>query len=129
MRAVTNIVENGIKHATSVTVALNETNQGVEIEIADNGPGIPAKLHGAVFEPFFKTDHARSPNGAGFGLGLSIAQDIVKRHGGEISLRPREPSGLVVRIFLAASKVQPNEDWFAPSSREPPANGKENCVR
>jgi signal transduction histidine kinase len=103
MRAVTNIVENGIKHAKSVTVALrNELDQGAEIEIADDGPGIPAKLHGEVFEPFFKVDHARSPNGAGFGLGLSIAQDIVKRHGGEISLRPREPAGLVVRILLPA---------------------------
>jgi signal transduction histidine kinase len=102
-RAVTNIVENGIKHGSAVTVALRSAaRESIEIEIADDGPGIPATLRHKVFEPFFKVDNARAQNGAGFGLGLSIAQDIVKRHGGEIGLQARDPAGLAVRILLPA---------------------------
>jgi signal transduction histidine kinase len=102
-RALTNIVENGIKHGTAVTVTLKGTGrEGIAITIADDGPGIPAALHEKVFEPFFKADSARAQNDGGFGLGLSIAQDIVKRHGGDISLLAREPAGLAVRILLPA---------------------------
>jgi signal transduction histidine kinase len=102
-RALTNIVENGVKHGTAVTVTLKGTGRdGIAITIADDGPGIPAALHDKVFEPFFKADSARAQNDGGFGLGLSIAQDIVKRHGGDISLLGREPAGLAVRILLPA---------------------------
>lgn len=101
-RAITNIVENGIKHGSTVTVTLRAAPCGVEIEVADDGPGIPAALHDKVFEPFFKADNARSENNAGFGLGLSIAQDIVKRHGGDINLLVREPVGLTVQVALPA---------------------------
>jgi signal transduction histidine kinase len=102
-RALTNIVENGVKHGTAVTVTLKGTGRdGIAITIADDGPGIPAALHDKVFEPFFKADSARTQNDGGFGLGLSIAQDIVKRHGGDISLLAREPAGLAVRILIPA---------------------------
>jgi signal transduction histidine kinase len=102
-RARTNIVENGVKHGTAVTVTLKGTGRdGIAITIADDGPGIPAALHDKVFEPFFKADSARTQNDGGFGLGLSIAQDIVKRHGGDISLLAREPAGLAVRILIPA---------------------------
>jgi signal transduction histidine kinase len=102
-RAISNIVENGVKHGDTVTVTLRtERPQRVEIEIADDGPGIPVTLRGKVFEPFFKSDSARAQNGVGFGLGLSIARDIIKRHGGDIALLSREPAGLAVRILLPA---------------------------
>jgi signal transduction histidine kinase len=102
-RALTNIVENGVKHGTMVTVTLNSTSrEAIEITIIDDGPGIPAALHDKVFEPFFKADDARGRNDSGFGLGLSIAQDIVKRHGGDISLLAHEPAGLAVQILLPA---------------------------
>jgi signal transduction histidine kinase len=101
-RAVTNIVENAIKHGSSaVTVALGtRTPDRIEIEVADDGPGIPAALRDKVFEPFFKADDARAQDNSGFGLGLSIAQDIVKRHGGGIEMRPRDPAGLRVLLML-----------------------------
>jgi signal transduction histidine kinase len=102
-RAISNIVENGVKHGSTVTVTLRtERLQRIEIEIADDGPGIPVTLRGKVFEPFFKADNARAQNGGGFGLGLSIAQEIVKRHGGDIALLSRQPVGLAVQIFLPA---------------------------
>ncbi|MET4484004.1 ATP-binding protein [Bradyrhizobium sp. F1.13.3] len=102
-RAVTNIVENGIKHGNTVIVSLRSgPHKGLEIEVGDDGPGIPETLRDRVFEPFFKGDSARTQDGDGFGLGLSIAQDIIKRHGGSIDLLARDPAGLTVRIILPA---------------------------
>jgi signal transduction histidine kinase len=100
-RALTNVVENGLKHGDAVIVAIALGGDGAaEIEISDDGPGIPTPLHEQVFEPFFKADTARG-NG-GFGLGLSIARDIVKQHGGQIALSDRERPGFTVRITLPA---------------------------
>jgi signal transduction histidine kinase len=102
MRAVTNVVDNGTKHGSSVTVTLFVTDDRLaHIEVADDGPGIPASLRSNVFEPFFKGDSARSLHGRpGFGLGLSIARDIVRRHGGEIELLDKVPRGLKVRLSI-----------------------------
>ncbi|WP_456855843.1 sensor histidine kinase [Bradyrhizobium sp. USDA 4501] len=98
-RAATKIVENAVKHGSKVAVTLRPMEAGhIEIEVADDGPGIPPALHDKVFEPFFKADSARQEGG--FGLGLSIAQDIAKRHGGSIALSLREPSGLLVSMLL-----------------------------
>jgi signal transduction histidine kinase len=104
-RAVTNIVENAVKHGSTIAVALRPMASGhIEIEVADDGLGIPPALRDKVFEPFFKADSARQDSG-GFGLGLSIAQDIAKRHGGSIELKPREPSGLLVSMLLPPEPV------------------------
>jgi signal transduction histidine kinase len=101
-RAVTNIVENAVKHGSTATVALRKTDPGgIEIEVIDDGPGIPPQLLEKVFEPFFKGDDQRTQgnSGGGFGLGLSIARDIIKRHGGRIEMCPAQPAGL--RVLLA----------------------------
>jgi signal transduction histidine kinase len=102
-RAVTNIIENGVKHGSSVAVELKASSPTVAaIEISDDGPGISPDLLEKVFEPFFKADGARSPSGArGFGLGLSISRDIIERQGGSITLLNRYPAGLTVRILLS----------------------------
>jgi signal transduction histidine kinase len=101
-RAITNVIDNGTKHGSTVTVALREVDTtAVRIDIADDGPGIPADLLDKVFEPFFKGDPARPSSGrTGFGLGLSIARDIVRSHGGDIELLDCVPLGLTVRIRL-----------------------------
>ncbi|WP_349631435.1 ATP-binding protein [Bradyrhizobium sp. BR 10289] len=100
-RAVTNIVENAVKHASTITVGLGTNGSGaIEIDVSDDGPGIPDTLRDKVFQPFFKIDDARSENKTGFGLGLSIALEIIKRHGGRIEMRPRQPSGLQVLMML-----------------------------
>ncbi|MDH2401852.1 ATP-binding protein [Bradyrhizobium sp. SSUT18] len=102
-RAVTNIVENAVKHAGTISVGLGMNHdRAIEIDVSDDGPGIPDTLHDKVFEPFFKVDDARSENNSGFGLGLSIALEIMKRHGGRIEMRPREPVGLQVLMVLPA---------------------------
>jgi signal transduction histidine kinase len=101
-RAVTNVVENGVKHGTKVIVAIDVPDPGIlSIEISDDGPGIPTELLEKVFEPFFRADPARFRSGAkNFGLGLSIARDIIEGHGGSISLFNPLSGGLTVRISL-----------------------------
>lgn len=104
-RAITNIVENGVKHGGAVTVTLAGHLPQARIEIDDDGPGIPADLRERVFEPFFKADAARTHDGGGFGLGLSIARGIVRRHGGEIVLADGVPHGLKVKISLSVGEL------------------------
>jgi signal transduction histidine kinase len=105
VRAVTNLVENGVKFATVVAVRLKPmADGGVRIEVADDGPGVAEGLRAKVVEPFFKADDSR-PSGAqgGFGLGLSIVRDVVSGHGGSMALLDAEPRGLVVRLDLPAT--------------------------
>jgi signal transduction histidine kinase len=101
-RAISNVVDNAVKHGSAATVALRAREDGaVEIDVADDGPGIPSSLREKVFDPFFKGDIARGSAGrSGFGLGLSIARDVVTGHGGEIDLLDRTPRGLIVRMSL-----------------------------
>jgi len=104
IRAVTNLVDNGVKFGEVVTVRLDAMAEGgVRIEVADEGPGIPAGLRAKVVEPFFKGDASRASNApGGFGLGLSIVQEVVSGHGGTMTLLDREPRGLLVRVDLPA---------------------------
>ncbi|MDA9509159.1 hypothetical protein XI09_31870 [Bradyrhizobium sp. CCBAU 11386] len=117
-RAVTNIVENAVKHASTINVSLG-TNAGdaIEIDVSDDGPGIPVPLLDQVFQPFFKVDDARGENNSGFGLGLSIALEITKRHGGHIEMRPRLPTGLQVLMLLPPERSRQATAGDGPASR------------
>ncbi|WP_315767270.1 MULTISPECIES: ATP-binding protein [unclassified Bradyrhizobium] len=107
-RAVTNVVENAVKHGTDVVVSLALSADGaIAIEVADDGPGIPSALQARALEPFVKLDQARSATGSGFGLGLSIAHEILKKHDGSIALMPNEPRGLRVRLSLPLRAAAP----------------------
>ncbi|MBY5766960.1 HAMP domain-containing protein [Rhizobium leguminosarum] len=102
IRAITNIVENAVRFGTKVGVELRNGPQGEAVIIVnDNGPGLEEGLQDKVLEPFFKVDEARSLNSnSGFGLGLSIADEIVKSHGGSLLLENSLPHGLRVTIQL-----------------------------
>ena len=73
----------------TVTVATAKRDGRVEIRVKDNGNGIPQKILDKIFQPFFTT----KPTGQGTGLGLSLAYDIVKAHGGEINVESKEGDG------------------------------------
>jgi signal transduction histidine kinase len=107
LRAVANLIDNGTKFACHVTVELRVAGDGaVAIRVADDGPGIPPALQASALEPFSKLDTARSERG-GFGLGLSIVQDIVHAHLGMMTLANAEPHGLIVEISLPAQSESP----------------------
>jgi signal transduction histidine kinase len=101
-RAISNFVDNSLKNGTTVFVRLLECADGaIQIDVEDDGPGIPLALRDRVFEPFFKANSARTlGQNDGFGLGLTIAFDIVEAHGGSIKLLDRSPHGLIVRVVL-----------------------------
>jgi len=103
-RAVTNLVENSTKFAQRVTVTLSDIGPDtVRISVQDDGPGLPVNLRKRVLEPFFKVDAARTTSDrTGFGLGLSIVDDIVRAHGGKIELLNAVPDGLLAHIDLPA---------------------------
>jgi len=104
-RALANLVENAVKYGHSAEISLTGDGQGVQITIDDRGPGIPAAEMDNVFRPFFRLEGSRSRDTGGTGLGLSVANDIVRAHGGEIRLENRpaagdDPGGLRVRVTL-----------------------------
>jgi len=99
-RAIANLIDNGTKFAGHVDVELLvKPDRTVSICVTDDGPGIPAEFQANVLEPFYKLDSARNDRG-GFGLGLSIVQDIVQAHSGTLTLANTMPHGLIVEIGL-----------------------------
>jgi signal transduction histidine kinase/streptogramin lyase len=80
----------------AVSVSTKKINNKVEIKVSDNGNGIPQKILDKIFQPFFTT----KPTGQGTGLGLSLAYDIVKAHGGELKVETREGEGTIFIISL-----------------------------
>jgi two-component system osmolarity sensor histidine kinase EnvZ len=93
-RAITNLVDNAIRHATRVVVSAYCQDRTVFVLVDDDGPGIPAERRENAFRPFEST-----ANG-GTGLGLTIARDIARAHGGDIVLEGSTLGGLRARIRL-----------------------------
>jgi len=99
-RCITNLVENANRYAEHISIRAGIRDDGVEIVIDDDGPGIPQEQREEVFRPFYRLERSRNPGTGGVGLGLSIAQDSVRTHGGEIILEDSPMGGLRVRIRL-----------------------------
>jgi len=101
-RAVTNLIRNAIKFGGGASVKLQNTSSGVEIIIEDDGPGIPEAELDLVFSAFYRVEQSRSSETGGVGLGLSVVQSVIDKHGGEIKLSNREEGGLRAQIILPA---------------------------
>lgn len=97
-RCLQNIVGNAAQYGGGVTLKVQRQRHYAEITVDDTGPGIPEDKREEVFKPFIRLDSARSPNIAGVGLGLTIARDIVRGHGGDITLHDAPKGGL--RVFI-----------------------------
>lgn len=99
-RAFANLIDNALKYGDAARVHLTDDAAGITVRIEDDGQGIPeADLH-TVFEPFRRLDPSRSRATGGSGLGLTIAQQVIERHGGTITLRNRVQGGLAATIKL-----------------------------
>ncbi len=99
-RSINNLIDNAIKYGDKVNIELSKNNNNLFIKIEDNGPGISKEEYDNVFKPFYKIDKGRADSKSSVGLGLSIASDIIRSHGGNIRLDKSSMEGLEVRIFL-----------------------------
>ena len=99
-RCLNNITDNALKYGNKVEIKLNKKNTNIFITVDDDGPGIPNKERDNVFKPFYKIDKGRADSKSSVGLGLSIASDIIRSHGGNIMLEKSKMNGLRVKIFL-----------------------------
>jgi len=99
-RCLTNLIENAMRYAEHVSVKAGQRGDLVDITIDDDGPGIPKEMHDDVFKPFFRIDESRNPGTGGVGLGMTIARDVVRAHGGDIELADSPNGGLRARIKL-----------------------------
>jgi two-component system osmolarity sensor histidine kinase EnvZ len=100
-RALTNLVSNAVGHGGRVEItARNTLAGGVEIHVDDDGPGISPDRYDDAFAPFSRLDAARSPNTKGVGLGLAIARDMARGHGGDVTLSVSPLGGLRATVVL-----------------------------
>ncbi len=99
-RCLINVIENALKYGTRAEVALVRQARAVEFHVDDDGPGIAEDDREAAFRPFYRLDQARNLQSGGVGLGLAIARDIARAHGGDVRLDQSELGGLraVVQI-------------------------------
>ena len=99
-RCLANLIGNALRYAEHVAVRAGRRGDGIEVIIDDDGPGIPPDKRDEVFRAFFRLEGSRNPKTGGVGLGLTIARDVVRGHGGEIQLEDSPQGGLRVRLRL-----------------------------
>jgi two-component system sensor histidine kinase SenX3 len=109
--AVANLCDNAVKYSDShskVELRARAEGRWVEIDVVDQGIGIPARDQARVFERFYRVDRARSRDTGGTGLGLAIVRHVVQNHHGEISVSSREGDGSTFTLRLPAGPAGPS---------------------
>ena len=99
-RCLNNLLDNAINFSKNIKVKEQKLKKSVLIFIEDDGPGIPPSEYENVFKPFYKVDKSRNQTKSSVGLGLSIASDIIRSHGGDIELGESDMGGLKIKISL-----------------------------
>jgi signal transduction histidine kinase len=99
-RCIANLVENAARYGGGAEIHASDDGTSVRILIQDRGPGIPEDLLGKVFDPFFRIESSRARHTGGTGLGLGIARNIARGHGGDLVLRNRPGGGLTAELTL-----------------------------
>ena len=99
-RCLANLVANARHYGHHVWLSNVPLADGVDILIDDDGPGIPAAERERVFQPFIRLDTSRNPSTGGVGLGLTIARDVARSHGGDVRLETSPYGGLRARVHL-----------------------------
>ena len=100
-RCIANLVDNALKYGSEARITLARTARSVEIAVEDNGPGIPEPRREEAFRPFHRLDDGgRNLQTGGVGLGLAIARDVARAHGGEVILGQSALGGLKATVRL-----------------------------
>ena len=99
-RCLINLIDNALVYGQKIEIFTKKMMNNIVILIDDDGPGIPENERENIFKPFYKIDKSRGDSKSSVGLGLSIASDIVRSHGGNILLETSPKGGLRVKIFL-----------------------------
>ncbi|MBS4097982.1 MAG: HAMP domain-containing protein [Sulfuricella sp.] len=99
-RCLTNLIDNAVKYGERAEVSATLADARVIVRIRDHGPGIPEAMLEKVFEPFFRLEGSRSRDTGGTGIGLTIARNIVEKHGGTLCLRNLPHGGLEAVLEL-----------------------------
>lgn len=99
-RAIANLINNAVAYGEQVVVDLKDGPKGIDILVDDDGPGIPASRREAAFKPFMRLDDTRSHYLPGSGLGLALARDTARAHGGDVRLETSPMGGLRARLRL-----------------------------
>jgi two-component system OmpR family sensor kinase len=118
-----NLLANVRAHTPPGTIASVHVDQiagQAQIEVRDNGPGMPEEDARRVFERFFRADPARARTRGGSGLGLSIVSAIVTAHGGTVTATSQPGEGLVVTVLIPVTSPQPEVEPLAAMAPPPP---------
>ncbi|MEA3274073.1 MAG: ATP-binding protein [Pseudomonadota bacterium] len=99
-RCIGNLVQNAVRYGGEADIDARDSDKAVTLTIGDNGPGIPVEDMEKVFEPFFRVESSRSRHTGGTGLGLGIARNIARAHGGDLVLKNRSEGGLIAELTL-----------------------------
>jgi signal transduction histidine kinase len=99
-RCIGNLIDNALRYGGGADVEVRDSGHAVVLIVADNGPGIPTESLEAVFDPFFRLERSRARHSGGTGLGLGIARNIARAHGGDVVLRNRHAGGLLAELTL-----------------------------
>jgi two-component system osmolarity sensor histidine kinase EnvZ len=99
-RCLNNLIANARQYGGQVWLTGGIAADGIDILVDDDGPGIPAAERERVFRPFVRLDPSRNPSTGGIGLGLAIARDVARSHGGDVRLETSPHGGLRARVHL-----------------------------
>jgi len=99
-RCLANLIANARRYGRQVSLASVAVDDGVDILVDDDGPGIPPGERERVFQPFVRLDASRNPSTGGGGLGLTIARDVARSHGGDVRLESSPRGGVRARVHL-----------------------------
>jgi two-component system osmolarity sensor histidine kinase EnvZ len=106
-RAISNLANNAADHGKHVRVTVAATATEASVVVEDNGPGIPPESYDDAFRPFSRLDASRNQNVSGVGLGLTIARDTARAHGGDVTLAKSELGGLRATMRLPLDAERP----------------------
>jgi signal transduction histidine kinase len=99
-RCIGNLIDNAVRYGGGADVDVRDRGRAVMLTVADSGPGIPPESLETVFDPFFRLESSRARHSGGTGLGLGIARNIARAHGGDLILRNRDAGGLLAELTL-----------------------------